>query len=64
MDSECKKIKYYSTQEAEKELKRIVEGNDYRSWKTTTPHRYYECEFCTTPGKPIYHLTSKICLTY
>lgn len=64
MTSECKKIKYASSEEAQNELKRIVEGNDYRSWKANTPHRFYECEFCSKPKKPIYHLTSKICLTY
>ena len=64
MITKCNKIKFASSGEASIELKRIVESSDYRSWKTKVPHRAYQCEICSKPDKPIFHLTSKICLTY
>lgn len=62
--NECVKIKFFSKEQADAELRNIVESNDYRTWKRITPKRVYECEFCSTDGSPVYHLTSKISITY
>jgi hypothetical protein len=60
---ECNKIKFFSEQEARAELVRIVEGNDYRTWKRVTPHRHYCCPLCSTKNEKVWHLTSKVYTT-
>lgn len=54
MTAHCTKIAFTSEEEAREELHRIVEGNDWRSWKRLSPKRYYYCPHCNK-----YHLTSK-----
>lgn len=64
MSITCNKIKYTSSEKAYEDLRRIVENNDYRPWKTMTPHRVYLCDICSSEKESIYHLSSKINLTY
>lgn len=55
MNQPCTKIAFNSEEEAREELHRIVEGNDWRSWKRLSPTRYYHCPYCDK-----FHLTSKL----
>lgn len=51
----CTKIPFDTQNEAEQELRRIVEGNDWRVWKQISNCRTYFCTKCCS-----YHLTSKV----
>lgn len=58
----CKKIKL-TKDEADLELRRIVEQNDWRSWKRLTPSRVYLCPKCSIGSLSVYHLTKNSSIT-
>lgn len=61
-NKECIKIKL-TEEESDLELRRIVEENDYRSWKRQSPHRRYICPYCSQGEEKVYHLSSKPSIT-
>lgn len=63
MEKVCNKIPFKSAEEAETELRNIVESNDYRTWKRLTPHRYYRCHICSIDNYDVFHLTSSTKIT-
>lgn len=51
----CVKVRFNNFDEANAELRRILETTHFKPWKDKKPSRVYECEKCKG-----WHLTSKI----
>lgn len=60
MEKTCEKIGFSSKEEADVELKRILDTQQ-RPWtnRDTKPCRRYLCPHCSEDKKEVWHLTSK-----
>lgn len=58
MEKICNKIPFKNAEDAEAELRRQVENNDWRNWKRQTNSRYYRCPLCSLPNYDVFHLSS------
>ncbi len=61
MEKTCEKISFNSAEEADKELRRILETQT-KPWaeRDKKPCRKYKCSYCSTTEKEVWHLTSAI----
>ena len=53
---QCEKVIFNTKEEAEQELRRIVEETNYKPWKDKKPCRAYQC---IHHEEEVWHLTSQ-----